>query len=540
MNSASVIDKQIAKDQNVDLNANNYTVAELLSILGLDGLEDEDEIYSKTDYYIQLSNSRNNPKMANFFLNIQQILLEMRKNELNGTPATNIQTDAWYKEESLTQQNKVQSEKNTDRVQKIDVYDNNHVPMNREKLGVANNYQVPVVQDTLNPNLKNTFNRFITLDSQYRQSGFPLSTDYVADLSDLMNGVLSIKLYSVQIPYSWYNFDSQYSNDTFYLRFSTNHAKPDVTDTQIPITIPSGSYSETTLQNAINTALTASGFVGCSISYEPITLKMTITVSNTSTYNSATVYRTDLVFLETTFKCSATSPDKFNQTLGWALGYRNTFYNDVSNMTNSSITGEAVVNIQATRYVVLSIDDFNQNHVNNGLVSITEPSRYIKVPDYVSCSNIVGSEFYGTTMEEDAELARLAGNNMMNVGDKTGNSYKKTPYVVGLEPNGRQTLTQTQMYTANQILKNNSITTTYKTSAPTTPDVLAVVPIKPGSAGSIYVEFGGSVQDNKRIYFGPVNLERLRVRLYNDKGVLLNLNGLDWSITIIAEMLYQY
>lgn len=540
MNSASVIDKQIAKDQNVDLNANNYTVSEMLSILGLDGLDDEDAIYSKTEYYMQLSNSRNNPKMSNFFLNIQQILLEMRENELNGTPAANIQTDSWYKEESLTQQNRVQSDKNTDRVQKIDVYDNTHVPMNREKLGVANNYQVPVVQDTLNPNLKNTFNRFITLDSQYRQSGFPLSTDYVADLSDLMNGVLSIKLYSVQIPYSWYNFDSQYSNDTFYLRFSTDSANPDVTDTQITITVPSGSYTETTLQNAINTELTASGFVGCSISYDPITLKMTIKVSNSSTYNSYIVYRTDVVFLETTFKCSSTSPDKFNQTLGWALGYRNTFYNNVSNMTTSSITGEAVVNIQATRYVVLSIDDFNQNHINNGLVSITEPSRYIKVPDYVSSSQIVGCDVYGTTMEEDAELARLAGNNIMNVADKTGNSYKKTPYVVGLEPNGRQTLTQTQMYTANQILKNNSITTTYKTSAPTTPDVLAVIPIKPGSSGSIYVEFGGSVQDNKRIYFGPVNLERMRVRLYNDKGSLLNLNGLDWSITIIAEMLYQY
>ncbi len=537
MNTASLIDNKIAKDQNVDLNANNYTISEMLSILGLDNLDDEQEIYEKTDYYIKLSTSKNNSQMASFFLNIQQILLETRSKELSGTPSTNIQTESWYKEEALTQQNQSQREKNTERVQKIDVYDNTHLPMNRQQLGVANNYQLPVVQDTLNPNLKNTFDRFITLDSQYRQSGFPSSTDYVADLSDLMNGVLSIRLYSIQLPYSWYNFDSEYANTTFYLRFSTNILKPNETDTTITITIPSGTYTETTLVTAINTAITTKGFVGCVVSYDPISMKITIKVSSTSTYNFSPVYRTDIIFFETGFKCATILPDKFNQTLGWALGYRNTFYNSV---TPTGITGEAVINIQGPKYVVLSIDDFNQNHINNGLVSITEPSRYIKVPNYVVCSNIVGSEIYGTTLEEDGDLARLAGNNIMNVADKTGNSYKKTPFVVGLEATGKQTLTQPQMYTANQILKNNSITNTYRTSAPTTPDVLAVIPIKPGTAGSIYVEFGGSVQDNKRVYFGPVNLERVRVRLYTDKGVLMNLNGLDWSITIIAEMLYQY
>lgn len=536
MNSVTVIDKNIAKDKNVDLNANNYTVVELLSILGLENLDDEDEIYSKTDYYIQLSTSRNNPKMASFFFNVQQILLETRNNGLVGTPAITQQTDNWFKQQSLPQESKIQKDKITERVQKIDVYDNTHVPMNREHLGVSNTYQVPVVQDTLNPNLKNTFNRFITLDSQYRQSGFPLSTDYVADLSDLLNSVLSIRLYSVQIPYSWYNFDVTYFNTNFVLRFSTDVLNPNVLDTTVNIQIVSGFYNETTLLSAINLAITTSGFVGCVVGYDPITMKVTITVSSGSTYNFAPVYRTDVIFFEP--DGDIFGADNFSQTLGWNLGYRNISYNNVNSTVG--ITGEAVLNTQGTKYLVLSIDDFNQNHINNGLVSITEPSRYIKVPEYVIASNIVGTAIYGTTMEQDAELARQAGNNIINVADKTGNSYKLTPVVVGLEPTGKQTLTQTQMYTANQILKNNSITTTYRTSAPTTPDVLAVIPIKPGSNGSIYVEFGGTVQDNKRVYFGPVNIERFKVRLYTDKGVLVNLNGLDWSITIIAEMLYQY
>ena len=73
-------------------------------------------------------------------------------------------------------------------------------------------------------------------------------------------------------------------------------------------------------------------------------------------------------------------------------------------------------------------------------------------------------------------------------------------------------------------------------------DTFAVIPLKLGSmeTGGVYVDFGGSLQDNKRQYFGPVNIERLRIKLYDDKGRILNLNGNDWAVTLISECLYQY
>ena len=41
--------------------------------------------------------------------------------------------------------------------------------MNRNQLGISNNYQLPVAQGQLNPNLKNTTTRVINIDSQYRE-----------------------------------------------------------------------------------------------------------------------------------------------------------------------------------------------------------------------------------------------------------------------------------------------------------------------------------------------------------------------------------
>jgi hypothetical protein len=122
--------------------------------------------------------------------------------------------------------------------------------------------------------------------------------------------------------------------------------------------------------------------------------------------------------------------------------------------------------------------------------------------------------------------------------DKLNVGFKKIPQLL---PSAPRTLTQPQLYTINEIIKNNDNNSNFRTLAPTTTDVFALIPVKASMpVGKVYVEFSGSLQDNARTYFGPVNIDRLRVRLLDDKGNVLNLNGAEWSITIISENLYQY
>ena len=92
--------------------------------------------------------------------------------------------------------------------------------MNREQVSTTDTYQLPVKQDSLNPNLKNIITRFVNLDSQFRQytSGVDsTSTDYTLDLSDTLKNVLSLRLYSYQIPYNWYTIDSSYGNTCLWI-----------------------------------------------------------------------------------------------------------------------------------------------------------------------------------------------------------------------------------------------------------------------------------------------------------------------------------
>ena len=72
-------------------------------------------------------------------------------------------------------------------------------------------------------------------------------------------------------------------------------------------------------------------------------------------------------------------------------------------------------------------------------------------------------------------------------------------------------------------------------------DMFALLPVKSAGAtpGSIYVEFGGTLQQQERIYFGPVNIRRISIKLVNDKGDVVDLNGGNWSFQLVCEQLYQ-
>ena len=499
----------------MDTNINNYTIAELSIILNLDNLSDTDEITQKTNEYITKYTEEGNDDMTNFFQSMQNVLLEYSESSND----IEEQVTKWSQNQALKQtKNQVQTDKITERKQKIDVFDDEHLSMKRDHLGVNNTFNVDVAQDVLNPNLKNVTTRLINLDSQFRQaSASDSSTDYTLDLSDTLNNSLSLRLYSFQIPFTWYAIDIAYGNTCFWIVDGSFN---------IAVSIEPGNYTPTLFVTTLLASLTAAGFTfplggAVPVSYNTVNAKITMTLvhgiytnptdpTQTFTINTTT---TQIIFFDrtATLQCAETCVPQslyINQTLGWVMGFRN----DVLAINPTGNTGVAVLDLNGPRYLILAIDDYNQNHINNGLVGITELSSHLKMPSYYSpdlpyiCNNPFGTEL-----------------------------------VQQLVPSAPRTLTQPQLYTINQIIKNNSNNLNIRAKAPTTTDVFAMIPIKQGTPmGSLYVDFSGSLQDNKRVYFGPVNIVRMRIRLLDDKGNILNLNGSEWSVTLISENLYQY
>ena len=585
----------------IDTNVSNYTLSELLSIVELDNDEiNKDDIISKTNVYIKKFKTKN-PVLSVFFKEVQSQLLQYvdglddddddnddedydedsnkiivegfgnMKNEATYSKGDKQISD-WYHNENLTQSDENQNNKITQRKQKIGIFGNQHNQMKREQIATTDTYNLPVKQDSLNPNLKNSIKRFINLDSQFRQytSGVDsTSTDYTLDLSDTLKNALSIKLYSYQIPFSWYAIDTAYGNTCFWiLDASSNNA--------IPVSVPSGNYSQIAFQTQLNQSFLNAGFtfpartnppypynipINSPVYYNPNSGLITLFLIG-GTFNdpagllpSFTINASTIVIfydftgiLQCNNTCKSKNNNYFNNSLGWIMGYKLPYIN----VDPSGNMASSILDLNGTKYLIIALDDFNQNHVNNGLVSITQLSNTLKLPSYYlpdmpyTCitpaqqGNNLQELIDGVVSQSIFDDQTANAQNGLLIAGKYSHSYSPTQIVL---PSAPRTLTSAQIYTINEINKSNNNLTNYLSKAPTSSDILAIVPVKTSAGlptGTLLVEFSGSLQDNSRVYFGPVNIDRMAVKLLDDKGNVLNLNGNDWCFTLVCECLYQY
>jgi len=573
----------------IDTNISNYTLSELLAIVDIQDPEtvDPHEVVEKTNKIIsQFKNS--NPVIAVFFKEVQGQLLQysqgllVKEEDVNGKivvegfssitndaiyPVGEKQISDWYNNENLTQSDTNQVNKITNRKQKIGIFGNEHVPMNREQIATTDTFQLPVKQDSLNPNLKNTISRFVNLDSQFRQytgGANSTSTDYTLDLSDTLKNALSLRLFSYQIPFSWYTIDPAYNNTCFWvIDVNSNNS--------VAVSIPSGNYSQTGFQTQLGISLQIAGFSnGTSmVNYNANSGILTLLFygqkwndptdpsNNTFTVTETTM----LLFYDFTgaYQCNNTcynvSNHYFNSSLGWVMGFRIPYVY----VYPSGNSGGAILDLNGPKYLILVIDDYNQNHVNNSLVSISQFNNVLKTPSYYSpdlpYTCITPAQQQTILEQQESSLNQIVSQvttqslfdsqspnplNGLLIAGKYHEDYTNTQQFL---PSAPRTLTQAQIYTINQINRNGNNITNYLSKAPTSSDILGVIPVKTSTGvptGSLLVEFSGSLQDNIRTYFGPVNIDRMAIKLLDDKGNVLNLNGNDWCVTLVCECLYQY
>jgi hypothetical protein len=584
----------------IDTDVSNYTLSELMAIVEIEDLK-PDIIVENTNYWIRKYKTKN-PAMSVFFKQIQsqllqyaeglepdseddegKIIVEPMVSSIEGFgnmnndaiyPSGEKMVSEWYKNENLTQSDKNQTNKITDRKQKIQLFNNPQVPMNREQIATTDTFNLPVKQDSLNPNLKNTINRFINLDSQFRQytSGVDsTSTDYTCDLSDTIKNALSLMLYSYQIPFSWYAIDKAYGNTCFWISHN---------NINVPVSVPSGNYDQTNFINQLNTSFLQAGFsfpdrsnttlypsppypspaLGPNkpVYYNPNSGIVSLFLTDGSYNGSLGTFNisssTQIIFydftgqLQCNVNCISKSNHYFNNTLGWMMGYRLPYYN----VDISGNIAPCILDLNGTKYLILVVDDYNQNHVNNSLVSISQFTNNLKMPTYYSPDlpyTCITPSQQGNNLPEligGLEAESLFNNQTTNVqnglliGGKYQQDYTSTQIML---PSAPRTLTNAQLYTINSINNNNNNLTNYLAKAPTSSDILAIIPVKSSigvPTGSLLVEFSGSLQDSVRTYFGPVNIDRMAIKLLDDKGNILNLNGNDWCVTLVAECLYQY
>ena len=143
----------------------------------------------------------------------------------------------------------------------------------------------------------------LAMNTLFRDSNSVSATDCFFTLSYTLKNVVGIRLLSIELPESIYLISSYALNNSFYIWVPA-------TDASGTIIIPDGCYDATSLQSSLETAInTTLGVTYFSVAIDPISKKTTIYTTNS--------YDFDLVFYG-----ENSNNIKFEQTLGWIMGYR--------------------------------------------------------------------------------------------------------------------------------------------------------------------------------------------------------------------------
>ena len=404
------------------------------------------------------------------------------------------------------------------REKQIQVFlDNCGIKLMKDKMSQSIPMDIKLHNSTKNnivPVSNKEYERIINIDSLYRETLYPhgvdrsSETDFLMNLNDNLNDTISLKLSSITIPFTFYNIESRQGNNYFYVETpsTSSFTKIDISD---------GNYTNETVISAINTSLTNSS-IDLTCELNTVTGKTKFTNESTSDVSYNVIFY-DYLDQDTNFSSSTTySPTsqnapKLNNNLGWMLGFRNVNVDTGLEITysleqNSSVESEAVSFIGHTKYFIVVLDDLNPNQTNKRLVQIDVPKHFMKVTNYFS--------------ENDNSLNCLTDTNFDTfVSDSSRTLTKKQLY----------SRLQYNNYVVDYSEKNSKI------DAKSFNNIFAIIPFDTKSLvwnKSIYFSDKNTYV---RKYFGPVDISKMHVKIYDDHGILLNLNGAQWSMNIISS-----
>ena len=437
------------------------------------------------------------------------------------------------------------------------------------------------VQGDKNPIQRKTIKRIVNFDSHYREILDPsgttctndkfkgsnpqvrlyTSTNYTVNLNQPLLNVADITVDNVEIPYSWHVFSEDYGTNRFYIDVPGTHTGN--------IFISQGNYSSgAALVAAINTQLFNNNLGGSTGGIVFFNYK-----SNSNQVIIETTGVTKITFnwyIEDAEGSQCTAPfretpnslleppkpgNKINYNLGWLLGFRklaleidpSQSYNVKNPYSNTFQLGQyeasSTVDVFGPKYLLLTLDDFNNNKPNKDLISLIDNnSNNFKLPEY----------YKPQTMNTSVSVT---GNNGINYqpGHVNEDGYECVdvagpPSSRGCAENDINTdlitnLTARQKYSIEQMIQANTTSNRKpRYSSPNSTDILLRIPINspPNNPNQIISFKNEKSEETKRVYFGPVKLRKFNVKLLNDKGFEVNLNDRDWSFSLIVNQLYQF
>jgi len=344
----------------------------------------------------------------------------------------------------------------------------------------------------INPINYRTIKRAVNIDSRFRPNYYQTSSaDQKITLPYKFDKVVNMRLASIEIPLTYYAISQSLGNNAFVVNWNNIGG---VFQNSALVKLPDGNY-ETYNTNIPNGS---GGSEIESILNASLVSSFALTPPD-ATYNGVTI-QSDVSF-------------NLRYTVDSTSG-KSVFALDISGITQSDLV--SLVNSGYLDYqLVFAVD-------SNGSTQVNQPLPFF-----------LGWELGYRMNVYDSGPGSVVGNNIILPAAvvSEGLFYIKGPQYIFVAIDD---------YNNNV---NNYYVSAYSDSI-NNRNILARINLSNrGNAGGVYQTSesdGFSSQINRsRNYFGPVNIEKLRITLYDEYGRIINLNNMDWSCSLMFECIYS-
>jgi len=210
-----------------------------------------------------------------------------------------------------------------------------------------------MVMTNVQPEIKT---KYVNVDTRFQEEfNLRSSADVIIQLPQSIRDVKCLKITNIEIPFSFYPFSVTQKNTFMKITSSANNISPKI------ILIKDNNYTENSIINTIQYEISLlSDLSGLTISYDSVNKKVIFTNISNTVY-----YTIDFAVDE------IGNYDKYDlkSKLGWCLGFREPQYT-IQNRT--SIQSESILNVYTSRYIYVSVDDFQSNSPNSFIVPSTK------------------------------------------------------------------------------------------------------------------------------------------------------------------------
>lgn len=394
--------------------------------------------------------------------------------------------------------------------------------------------------NTLNPIRRRYITSIVNIDTFLRSDYLRTNaSNYIQEFAEPINNVISMALSSIEMPNIWYSFSNARSSNYMNITFKNFNYDGDVYDVSYDITIPDGNYTSdeivTTLNNLFRYYAQNNPTVGDEYKNPIYYLRMGV----------------DNITGKTTFRVITQGYDYTNADEELLFGtspyeeYRLDGNNNICYSPDMVIefnflnhTQTALYNELLNRKYDPSMNEIVYNCNNNNNTLCKPFVNNIKKKAY-NASSIVPEKIMFDTAGWMFGFRKPTYR--MTINDTFFDPYTTSYVVIYKGFLGSEGiyggLVNTYIFLSIDDFNNNYKRTVISNSENfvVSNDILAKIPIGSGSNTLL-------VQEDKinktREYFGPVNIKKMRIKLLDRFGNVIDLNNNNYTFTLQLTQLY--